>query len=164
MKQIITVLTSVLLFNFVYGQDTTKIKRVKVVFGVSAPELIHAGMTVRISNSSMAGVNAGFAPSWGEAIVALSFEHRLYFGRNSKYTGQKVAFFRQGLTFIPSSLGNKHYGFDLTIGKDLIFRNPNTGMTIDAGIFFIPQSRSDENKARSTNRNIFFAVRFEVYF
>jgi hypothetical protein len=137
--------------------------RTKFVIGLSGPELIHAGVTYRIANVSLVGLNAGIGPSWGEAWSAISLEHRLYFGKNSTRTGQKTWFCRQGTTFFPQADPPQQFTFNLTIGKDLIFKNNKRGITIDAGVFHLAESE-DSSVSVSQSLNLWPALRFEFYF
>ena len=89
--------TTILFVSFslnVYSQNE-KADKTKMVIGVSAPELLHAGATYRITNSSLIGGSLGIGPSLGTTWTSVSLEHRLYLGKNSAKTNQKIWFFRQ---------------------------------------------------------------------
>src|SRR5687767_3740495 len=110
------------------------LKKTKMVFGLSAPELLHAGLTHRWADISLIGINAGLGPTMGGFWPALSAEHRLYFGKGS--SGRLPTwFFRQGVTFFPSGRTPQRTTLNLTFGKDLAFKNRRNGITIDAGVF-----------------------------
>jgi hypothetical protein len=133
--------------------------KLRIVAGLSGPELIHAGITYRIANISQIGLNAGVAPSWGMAWTAISLEHRLYLGKNDTRINQKIWFFRQGTTFFPSAESSEQFTLNLTVGKDIPFKKIKNGITIDAGVFYLP----DKDKS-SPSRNFWPALRFEFYF
>lgn len=131
--------------------------------GLSAPELLPTGFSYRIVNTSQAGLNAGIAPSFGETCTSLSLEHSLYFGKNTEKLNQKKWFCRQGNTFFPSAKSSQQFTLNLTVGADVPFRNSKNGITIDAGIFYLPESeRSSLILIRSLN--LWPALRFEFYF
>ncbi len=139
------------------------LSKARIVAGISAPELLHLGLTYRIANSSQLGLNAGIGPSSGNAWPSLSLEHRLYFGKNSERLNQKTWFCRQGTTFFPSAKSSQQFTLNLTVGADLPFRSIKNGITIDAGVFYLPESeRSSIILIRSLN--LWPALRFEFYF
>ena len=74
-----------------YSQEK-KISRTRFVIGLSAPELLHAGLTYRIANASQIGLSVGAGPSLGTIWPSINLEHRLYFGKNSIKTTQKSGF------------------------------------------------------------------------
>lgn len=141
-----------------------KTSRTKFITGLSAPELLHAGVTHRLANSSLIGLNVGIGPSMGMVWTAFSLEHRLYLGKNSERTNQKVWFFRQGTTYFPSATySSQSFTLNLTIGKDIPFKKSRNGITIDAGVFYLPDSeRSSIILVRSLN--LWPAFRFELFF
>lgn len=116
-----------LLFNgeLVMGQEN--VSNTKVAFGLSAPELLHAGIGVSLSKSSQIGLFGGISPTMGGIWTSLNFEHRLY-------VGTKKWFFRQGYSIFPK--GPDH-AFTLSIGKDLKSKKTNRGWTIDGGFFYL---------------------------
>lgn len=133
------------------------------VLGVSGPELLHAGVAFRVSNSNQLGINAGIGPSSGEVWPSLSIEHRLYLGKNDTKTNQKLWFCRQGATFFPSARSSQKFALTLTGGKDFSFKKPGNGITIDAGFFYLPESESS-SIILIRSLNLWPAVRFEFYF
>ncbi len=140
-----------------------EISKLKFVTGMAGPELLHAGVTYRIANSSQLGVCAGVGPTWGAIWPTLNLEHRLYFARNAKMTNKKMWFFRQGTTFFPSARRRQQFTLNITVGKDLPFKNFRNGITIDAGVFYLPESeRSSIILVRSLN--LWPALRFQFYF
>ena len=160
-----TILIISLLFSFTLNLCAQKetINKTKIVIGLSAPELLHAGVTYRIANISQLGLSVGAAPSLGTIWTSVNLEHRLYLGKNSEKTNQKTCFFRQGTTFFPSAESSQRFTLNLTIGKDFIFKNIKNGITIDAGVFYLPKSeRSSVILVRSLN--LWPALRFEFYF
>jgi hypothetical protein len=162
MKLITTLIVLICLQFNLYGQKV-KISRTKFVAGLSAPELLHLGVTYRIANISLVGINAGLGPTWGGVWPGISLEHRLYFGKNKVKTNQKSWFCRQGTTFFPSGLAPQKFTFNLTLGKDILFKKGNNGITIDAGVFYLPHSEmSSVILVRSLS--LWPALRFEFYF
>jgi hypothetical protein len=148
-----------------------KVSKAKFIIGLSAPEIFHAGVTYRLSNSSAIGVNAGVGPTMGGVWPSVSLEHRLYFGKNSEVNGQKIWFFRQGTTFFPAAkksadpakTSSQSFTLNLTVGKDFPSKNHKSGATIDAGVFYLPGSeQSSVILVRSMN--LWPALRFEFYF
>lgn len=103
MKLVTILIVLACLQSNLYGQQE-KISRTKFVAGISAPELLHLGVTYRIANISQVGINAGLGLTWGGVWPCISLEHRLYFGKNEVKTNQKSWFCRQGSTFFPSAL------------------------------------------------------------
>lgn len=148
-----------------------KSSKAKFTIGLSAPELFHAGARYRIANSSLIGLNAGLGPTMGGIWPSLSFEHRLYLGKNDNRSGMKVWFFRQGVTYFPAATespepgkaSSQSFTLNLTVGKDFPFKKHNSGATIDAGVFYLPGS---ENSSIVIVRsmNLLPALRFEFYF
>ncbi len=155
----------IILFSYnlkLYAQKENTSKA-RFLFGLSAPELLHAGITYRIANISQLGISAGAGPSLGTIWTSLNLEHRLYLGKNDLRTNQKTWFFRQGTTFFPSAKSPQQFTLNLTIGKDFPFYKIKNGITIDAGIFYLPGSeRSSIILVRSLN--LWPALRFEFYF
>lgn len=145
-----------------YAQKET-VKRTKIIIGLSAPELLHAGISYRLANISQLGVSVGAGPSSGTIWTAINLEHRLYFGKNSEKTNQKTWFFRQGTTFFPSAKPSQKFTLNLTAGKNILFKKIGSGITIDAGVFYLPES---ENSSVILVRslNLWPALRFEFYF
>lgn len=144
-----------------FGQKD-KIGNTRFVIGVSGPELLHAGFTYRIANASQLGINAGLAPTWGGVWPALSLEHRLYFGKNDQRTNQKTWFFRQGTTFFTEASSPQQFTLNLTVGKDIIFKNINHGITIDAGVFYLPENE-ESSIILVRSWDLWPALRFELY-
>jgi hypothetical protein len=95
--------------------------------------------------------------------TSVNLEHRLYFGKNAERINQKVWFFRQGTTFFPSARSSQQITLNLTVGKGILFKNSKNGITIDAGVFYLPESeRSSIILVRSLN--LWPALRFEFFF
>lgn len=94
---------------------------------------------------------------------AISVEHRLYIGKNNERINQKVWFFRQGTTFFPSAESPQQFTLNLTVGKDILFKNIKNGITIDAGVFYLPESESS-SIILVRSLNLWPALRFEFYF
>jgi|GEM_PF-1426329 len=134
-----------------------------LVLGISGPELLHAGVAFRVSNSNQLGINAGIGPSAGEAWPSISLEHRLYLGKNESRSNQKAWFCRQGITYFPSANSSQHFAFTLTGGKDFAFKKPGNGITIDAGFFYLKDSESS-SIILVRSLNLWPALRFEFYF
>lgn len=124
--------------------------------GISAPELLHAGVTYRIANASQLGLNVRAAPTWGGIWPAISLEHRLYVGRDDARINQRTWFFRQGTTFFPSAESPQRFTLDLTVGKDILFKDIKNGITIDAGLFYLQRDEAATDLVP--------ALRFEFYF
>ena len=137
--------------------------KTRFVAGLSAPELLHAGVTYRIANISQLGLNAGAGPSLGTIWTAISLEHRLYLGKNDARINQKTWFFRQGTTFFPSAKSSQQFTLNLTLGKDIPFKIIKHGITIDAGVFYLPESENS-SIILVKSLNLWPALRFEFYF
>jgi hypothetical protein len=137
--------------------------RTKLVAGIAGPELIHAGLTWRAANVSLLGLSAGVGPSFGTAWTTVSFEHRLYLG-NPGQASQKVWFFRQGVTWFPvETESSRDITINLTGGKDFFFRNSKNGITIDAGVFYLPDS-GNSSIILVRSWNLWPAMRFQLNF
>ncbi|MEO8111769.1 MAG: hypothetical protein ABI594_17110 [Ginsengibacter sp.] len=160
-----TILTVSLLLSFTLKLCAQKeaIHKTKLAIGLSAPELLHAGLTYRIANISMLGLNVGAGPSLGSVWTSVSMEHRLYLGKNNQRVNQKTWFFRQGTTFFPSAKSNQQFTLNVTLGKDFPFKNIENGITIDAGVFYLPESESS-SVILVRSLNLWPALRFEFYF
>jgi hypothetical protein len=143
-----------------YAQEKTN--KTKFIIGLSAPELLHVGLTYRLANISQVGLNAGAAPSLGTTWTSISLEHRLYLGRNDQRINQKTWFFRQGTTFFPSAKSPQQFTLNLTVGKDIIFKNIKNGISIDAGVFYLPKSTTS-SVILIKSLNLWPALRFEFY-
>jgi len=149
--------------NFDLSGQTEKKTNTKFVFGISAPELLHAGVAFRVSQSNQLGINAGIGPSSGEVWPSISVEHRLYLGKNDPKTNIKAWFCRQGATFFPSAKSSQKFALTLTGGKDFSFKKHGNGITIDAGFFYLPESESS-SIILVRSLNLWPALRFEFYF
>ncbi|MGB3005392.1 MAG: hypothetical protein WBC06_02710 [Chitinophagaceae bacterium] len=145
-----------------YCQNTNPGKT-KIIAGLSAPELLHAGITHRLANTNLLGINAGVGPSSGSLWPSISLEHRLYLGKNDQRTSQKTWFLRQGTTFFPSAKSSQQFTFNFTGGKDLLFKKPGNGITIDAGFFYLNESESSSIML-IRSLNLWPALRFELFF
>ena len=84
---------ALLFFNLNLNAQVEKPGKTKFIAGLSGPELLHAGLTYRLANASLLGLNAGIGPSWGMIWSSVNFEHRLYVGNNSVKTNQRTWFF-----------------------------------------------------------------------
>ncbi len=151
------------LTTITYCQNT-KSGKTKIIAGLSGPELLHAGVTHRIANSNLLGVNVGAGPSLGSIWPSISLEHRLYLGKNDTRINLKTWFLRQGITFFPSAKSSQQLTFNFTGGKDLPFKKkPTNGITIDAGFFYLNDSESS-SIILIRSLNLWPALRFELYF
>jgi hypothetical protein len=158
----LAIIIFLLIPSMLIGQET-KTKSTKFIAGLSAPEILHAGVTFRIANSNLFGVNAGIGPTMGGFWPTLNAEHRFYFGKNDSRINQKVWFCRQGITFQPSAETTDKVAVTLTVGKDIPFKKLTSGITIDAGVFYLGNSeQSSIILIRSLN--LWPALRFEFYF
>ncbi len=156
-------IVTLLFFHLDLCAQEKKISKTRFVAGLSGPELLHVGLTYRIANVSQVGFSVGAGPSMGMIWTSINLEHRLYFGKNRENTNQKTWFFRQGTTFFPSAKSSQQFTLNLTVGKDFHFKNINNGITIDAGVFYLPESeRSSIILVRSLN--LWPALRFEFFF
>lgn len=163
MKYTLVIIALFSLHIHLFAQER-KISKTRFVIGISAPELLHAGVTYRLANSSQLGLNAGAGPSLGMIWSSISFEHRLYLGKNSEKSGQKTWFFRQGTTFFPSeTTSSQRFTLNLTGGKDIVFKNGKNGITIDLGVFYLQDSESS-SIILVRSLNLWPALRFELYF
>ncbi|MDH7460362.1 hypothetical protein QEG73_03700 [Chitinophagaceae bacterium 26-R-25] len=139
-----------------YTQET-KQHKTRFVTGISVPELIHAGVTYRLASWSQLGFNAGLGPTWGGVWPTLSLEHRLYVGNRHPRLGQKTWFCRQGGTYFTAALPPEQFAFDLSLGKDLVFKNARNGISIDAGVGYLQRENADVSEFLPV-------LRFEFYF
>ena len=157
------VIVILFLFNLNLSAQKDMPHKIRIVAGLSAPELLHAGITYRIANISQLGLNVGAGPSMGITWTSISLEHRLYLGKNDARLNQKTWFFRQGTTFFPSAESPQQFTLNLTVGKDIPFKKIKNGITIDVGVFYLPES---ENSSIILVRslNLWPALRFEFYF
>ena len=162
MKFAIAIITLFLFNSNLYSQKDLPGKT-RIVAGLSDPELLHAGITYRIANISQLGLNAGAGPTLGIIWTAISLEHRLYLGKNDKRINQKTWFFRQGTTFFPSAESSQQFTLNLTLGKDIPFKIIKNGITIDAGVFYLPKSENS-SVIFVKSLNLWPALRFEFYF
>lgn len=161
MKLVISII--ILLFSVTLYAQNEMPRKMRIVAGAASPELFHAGITYRIAHISQLGLNAGAAPSLGMIWTAISLEHRLYLGKNDARINQRTWFFRQGTTFFPSAESSRQFTLNLTLGKDLPFKNINNGITIDAGVFYLPESETS-SIILFRSLNLWPALRFELYF
>lgn len=162
MKYLIVVAALLFLNDNLYGQDADYGKT-RFIAGLSGPELLHAGITYRIANPSQLGLSAGAAPSMGMIWSSVNFEHRFYFGKKSDKSDQKTYFFRQGTTFFPSADNPQRFTVTVTAGKDFPFNNFGHGMTVDLGVFYLPDSESS-SVILIRPLNLWPALRIEFYF
>ena len=162
MKFGMAIITLLLFTLNLYSQKDLP-RKTRNVAGLSAPELFHAGITYRIANVSQLGLNAGAGPSLGAIWTSISLEHRLYLGSNDSKINQKTWFFRQGVTFFPSARSPQQFTLNLTLGKDIPFKNIKNGITIDAGVFYLPESENS-SIILVKSLNLWPALRFEFYF
>jgi len=162
MRFALTIVTALFFYLNLHAQED-KVSKTRFVFGLSAPELLHAGITHRIANASQLGLSVGGGPTLGSIWPTVNLEHRLYFGKNDERINQKVWFFRQGTTFFPSAQSPQQFTLNLTVGKDMLFKNNRNGITVDAGVFYLPESeRSSVILIRSLN--LWPALRFQLFF
>ena len=161
MKYFIPLYASIFFNFFVYAQKE-KTNNQKFVIGLSAPELLHIGYTYRLTNSSLLGLNVGAGPTLGSIFPTISFEHRLYLGKNDERIKQKTLFIRQGSTYFPTQKSEGKFSLNLSGGKDFLFKNIKNGITIDAGVSYLPNSeRSSVSITRSLN--LIPALRVQFY-
>jgi hypothetical protein len=159
---IIIILTALLFSSKTRAQES-KIRKTRFIAGLSGPELLHVGVTHKLAPVSQVGLSVGAGPSMGMLWSSVNLEHRLYFGKKSQETNQKTWFSRQGSTFFPSAKSSQQFTLTLTAGKDFIFKNIKNGITIDAGVFYLPESeRSSIILVRSLN--LWPALRVEFFF
>ena len=129
--------------------------KMRFAIGLSAPELLHAGIGVNVSRSNLIGLYVGVGPTMGGVWPTLNAEHRLYFGKINESTHRKRWFFRQSFTYFTPDTDQK--AIALTIGSDLRSKAVSSGWTIDIGGFILLQNELDrENK-------IYPALRFQFY-
>lgn len=131
--------------------------KTRFVAGISLPELIHAGVTYRLANWSQLGFSAGLGPTWGGVWPSLSLEHRLYFGKEHPGLKQRTWFCRQGATYFPSAQPPEQFAVDLSVGKDLVFKNNKNGISIDAGVGYLQREDTEVS-------DIFPVLRFQFFF
>lgn len=162
MKFVIATVTLFIFNSNLFAQKDLPGKT-RFVAGLSAPELIHAGVTSRIANISQLGLNAGAGPSLGTIWTAISLEHRLYLRKNDERMQMKTWFFRQGTIFFPSAISSQQFTLNLSFGKDIPFKNIKHGITMDAGVFYLPESEKS-SVILVKSLNLWPALRFEFYF
>jgi len=162
MKKMLVVFV-VLIFSININCQERKISKTRFVAGLSGPELLHAGLTYKLANISQLGLNGGIGPSYGQIWTAVSLEHRLYFGQTNEKINDKTWFCRQGTTFYPSANKTSQFSFNLTVGKDIPFRNFKNGISIDIGFFYLAGSE-DSSIILVRSLNLWPALRFELYF
>lgn len=159
MKSYILILISLCISYVAYSQD--KFSKEGLVLGIAGPELLHIGFKYRITNTNQLGFSAGLGPTLGGVWPTLSLEHRLYLGKNAEKTGNKLWFFRQGITFFTEETENSsRFAYNLTVGKDFPFKKVHRGCTIDIGVFII----NDEDVFSGNRRRLWPAIRFAFYF
>jgi hypothetical protein len=129
--------------------------KARFVIGLSAPELLNAGLNIDLGKSSQIGISAGIGASWGTVWPTLNIEHRLYFGKLSESTNRRKWFFRQGATYFTAAENQSAITF--SVGADLKSKASNKGWTIDLGGFILFQSQRDRNN------QIYPAFRFQHY-
>jgi hypothetical protein len=159
----ITMLIIFFSYGFRLWAQKETINKTRFIIGLSSPELLHIGLTYRIANVSQIGLNAGAGPSLGTIWPSISLEHRLYLGKNDKRINQKTWFVRQGTTFFPSAKSPRQFTLNLTVGKDILFKNIKNGITIDAGAFYLPGSETS-SIILVRSLNLWPGLRFEFYF
>ena len=137
-----------------FGQADT-LTKTRFVIGLSAPELLHAGVNVDLGKSNQVGFSAGIGPSWGEVWPTLNIEHRLYFGKIIESTKRKRWFFRQGVTYFAAA--EKQSAITFSVGADLKSKARNRGWTIDVGGLVLFR---DENDRKN---KLYPALRFQHY-
>ena len=156
------VLIACLPYSFNLSAQKDQSDKTRLVFGLSGPELLHLGVTHRVADASQLGLCAGLGPSLGMVWTSINLEHRLYFGRHSERSKQKTWFCRQGTTFFPSAKSPQQFTLTLTGGKDFIFKNPRNGISIDAGVFYLPDSEQS-SLILIKSLNLWPALRFQLY-
>ncbi|MEX0928724.1 MAG: hypothetical protein WD266_02880 [Balneolales bacterium] len=162
MKQAM-VLLALFSFTDLFAQEASPGKT-RFVLGLSGPELFHAGLTHRIGDFSQFGFSAGAGPSWGMIWTSINLEHRLYLGKPSEKSNQKTYFFRQGSTFFPSATeSSRHFTVNLTVGKDFLFSKIRNGLTVDVGVFYLPDTE-EASIMLIRSVNLAPALRFQFYF
>jgi hypothetical protein len=159
----VTAIVMLFVFSLNLAAQTGIPPKLRIVAGISGPELLHAGITYRVANASQLGLNAGAAPTLGMIWTAISLEHRLYLGKKDTRINQKTWFFRQGTTFFPAAESPQKFTLNLTVGKDIPFKNIKNGITIDAGVFYLPESETS-SIILLKSLNLWPALRFEFYF
>lgn len=82
--------------------QTDTLTKVKLLIGISVPELAHAGLSLDLGKHNQLGMSAGIGPTWGGVWPSFNAEHRLYFGNLREKTKKRIPFFRQAFTtFLP---------------------------------------------------------------
>ena len=153
MTKLYFLIVSALAALIVNAQDT--LTKTRFVVGLSAPELLHAGITVDLGKTSQVGFSTGVGPSWGAVWPTLNIEHRLYFGKITESANRRRWFIKQGLTYFTAAESQSAVSF--SVGSDLKSRARNRGWTIDLGGFILIQNNNDR-------KNLFLpALRFQYY-
>lgn len=163
MRKALTLLSFIKVFLVVFifmlqvfnaAAQTDTLTKVKLVIGVSAPELAHAGLSLDLGKHNQLGMSAGIGPTWGGVWPSFNAEHRLYMGNLREKIKRRVWFIRQGIHYFP---GGDDVAASLSAGLDFRSGRRHNGWTIDAGIFYLfPEER---NRYRS----VYPSLRFQFY-
>ncbi len=151
-------------------------KKFEIDFGLGFPDLLHAGMKYKLSESSKIGMSYGalIAPggSRGRRMSAITLEHEYHFGKTSGKSSMPLYFFGQKLTYIQDvdelSSSETVY-FTPYIGKGFYSEGP-FGINIDLGLNFkihdqtMAHIESDNRNASSSFPGVFPAMRLQFFF
>jgi hypothetical protein len=134
--------------------QTDSMSPARFVIGISAPELLHAGLAFNLGMGSQLGASVGIGPTWGGVWPSVNAEHRLYLGKTNQTTKRRTWFLRQGLSYFTAG---PDLAATFSFGADLKSKRRDRGWTMDAGMFYLFPGERDRR------RNVFPAVRFQYY-
>jgi hypothetical protein len=154
MKKLFILLLLQITTLLVVAQEDS-LTKTKFVIGLSAPELLHAGVNIDFTKYNQLGVSAGIGPSWGSVWPTLNIEHRFYFGKIMEATNRRRWFFKQGFTYFAAD--DDQSALTFTLGADLKSKAANRGWTIDLGAFILYQSENGREN------QVYPALRFQYY-
>lgn len=118
--------------TFVQAQDS--LSGTRFFIGLSAPELLHAGIDVQAGQRNRFAGIIGVAPSWGTVWTSLTIQHRFFLQKNAHGKNGTRWFTRESFTFFPA---NNDRAITLTCGAEWRSRKAGRGWQMDAGAFLL---------------------------
>lgn len=133
MRFILTIFLIFLLFSNALGQyDRTN--EIRIIAGVSVPELFSIGGTYKVSQLNVVGGSLGFMPVGGLLWQTINAEHRLYFSRSTKGDIIRKYYLRQGIIF---TMPSNEFSLLASVGVDRELNQNNDGLSFEAGLYYI---------------------------